>query len=75
MKIASRKLASPRLVGPPWRPESPEESKDGTNPLNERTAASDRNRLGSPSRPRIWAARIAPTPGAEAMMPVGSALA
>ena len=26
-------------MGPPWRPETPEESREGTSPLKDRTAA------------------------------------
>ncbi len=33
MNRASRSRASPRLVGPPWRPETPEASREGTRPL------------------------------------------
>src|ERR1700677_5245650 len=31
------------LVGPPWRPQTPEESREGTRPLKDRTAARDWN--------------------------------
>ena len=72
MNRASRSRASPRLVGPPCRPETPEASRDGTRPLKERAAARERNRLASPSRPRMTAPVTAPTPGAEVMMPSGS---
>ena len=54
MKIAARSAASPRRVGRPWRPLTPEALSEGTSPLKERTPARERKRLGSPRRARIW---------------------
>ena len=72
MNSACRKTASPRLVGPPCRPVRPEASRVGTRPVKARAPARELNRFGSPSRPRMAAAVIAATPGAEVRMPVGS---
>ena len=41
--------------------------------MKARAPASEVNRFGSPSRPRMAAAVIAATPGAEVRIPVGSA--
>src|SRR4051794_36532561 len=41
MNRACRRTASPRLVGPPWRPVSPEESRIGTSPVKARAPARD----------------------------------
>jgi hypothetical protein len=45
----------------------------GISPEKDRAAARLVNRRGSPSRPRIWAARIFPTPGTDSRMWSGSA--
>ena len=56
--------------GPPCWPDRPEASSLGTRPLKARTAASEPEPgPGSPSRPRMAAPVIGPTPGAERTMP------
>ena len=72
MNGACRRKAS-RLVGPPCRPFSPEESKIGTSRQSSSTKR-EVNRFGSPSGPKIALAVIAATPEAEVRTPVGSAL-
>jgi hypothetical protein len=62
MNRASRRQQSPALVGPRWPSAWPEESAAGTSPAKERTAARLANRVGSPSRPRIWGAQTRPAP-------------
>ena len=69
MNSACRRTASPRLVGPPCRLFRPEASRIGTRPVKARAPAREVNRFGSPSRPRIAAAVIVATPGAEVRMP------
>jgi hypothetical protein len=63
MNRASRRGASPDLVGGPWWPLIPEAVREGTRPVKDRAPARDWNLAGSPRRARIWAPLMMPDAG------------
>jgi hypothetical protein len=75
MNSASRRQASPRLVGPAMLTsqsrgiERRNEAAEGPDPRQRAEP------LGVAEAPRSWAPMIAPTPGVEVRIPFGSALA